>query len=179
MKLTPDIVLIKCFGTYDFRSKGQRSRSEWSFKIFVVSALWLHVYLTDLPYTWYKYSPRRDNVLRSISRSKGQRSSSHLSFEMVVTLVIRSFCRVCSMAPSLFVWFPSYVAYIQHIRVQCVAHLFRDERSRHMGRLKFLPCPLCSSIPISPIHFILYLIMSVEVVTLDFHSSSLILAATG
>ena len=102
------LFLQKSFGTYDFRSKGHRSRSQWSFEIFVVSALRLHVYLTDLPYTWHKYSPRRENVLQSISMSKGQRSSSHRSFEMAVTLVIRSFCCVCSRAPSPF-WVITFI----------------------------------------------------------------------
>ena len=78
-------------GTYNLRSKGQRSRSQGSFEDFVVSALWLHGYFTNLLYTWYKYSPWHDDVSRSIFRSKGQRSRSHRSFQMKVTRVVRSF----------------------------------------------------------------------------------------
>ena len=67
---------------------------------------------------------------RDIFRSKGQSSRSHWSFEMKVTPVNRRFCHACSVAPSLFGWITSYVAYIQHMRGRCVMHHFQDERSK-------------------------------------------------
>ena len=111
-------------GMYNLRSKGLRSRSQGSFKVFVASTLWLRAYLTDLLYTWHKYSPWRDDVSRSISRSKGPRSWSHRSLEMKVTQVVWSFCHVHSLASSLFDRITSYLAYIQHMRGRCVEHQF-------------------------------------------------------
>ena len=89
--------------------------------------------LFDRPvYTWHKYSPCRGNVSCSIFESKGQRSRSHRSYEMKVTPVIRSFCRVRSMAASLFGWITSYVAHIQHTRGRRVMLHFQGERSKVM-----------------------------------------------
>ena len=62
--------------------KGQGQRS---FEVFVVSTPWLRANLTDLLYTWPKYSPWHGDVSPPISRSKGQRSRSHRSFELKVT----------------------------------------------------------------------------------------------
>ena len=141
-------------GAHDFRSKGQRSRSQGSFQVFVVSAPWLRAYLTDLHKYLHKYSPWHVDVSRSISRSK--RSRSHRSFEIKVTPVIRSFCCVHSVASSLFGRITSYVAYIQHTRGLCVAHHFSGWKVKdqgHTSRSKFLPCLLCSSVHISSIHF--------------------------
>ena len=127
IKLTPDIDLRKCLWHIPFQVKNQRSRSQWSFEVFVVSAPWLRANLTDLLYSWHKYSPWHCDVSWSIYRSKGQRSRSHQSSEMKATLVIRSFCRVHSVALSLFGWITSYVAYIQHMKGWCVVHHFQDE----------------------------------------------------
>ena len=84
-------------------------------------------------------------------------SKDHQPFEMKVTLVIRSFCNVLSVAPSLFVWLTSYVAYLQCMRGGCVTYHFQNKNIKdqsQMGRSKFLQCPLYSSILISPIHII-------------------------
>ena len=78
-----------------------------------------------------------------------KRSRSHRSFEKKVSLI---FCRVRPMTPSLFGWITSYVAYIPHMRWRGVAHHFHDQRSKVVPI--FLPYPLCSSVPISLIHFI-------------------------
>ena len=62
------------------RSKGWRSGSHRLFKVnkvFVMSVLWLAVYLTDLFYMWYKYNPWSPDVSHTISISKGQRCKSH------------------------------------------------------------------------------------------------------
>ena len=117
-------------GTYNFRSKGQRSRSQGSFEDFVVSALWLHGYLTYLLYTWHKYSPWHGDVSRSNSRSKVQRSRSHRSFQMKVTRVVRSFGRVRSVAPSLLDRFTSYVEHTQPMRWRYVPQHLRVKRSK-------------------------------------------------
>ena len=126
------VILWNACGTYDFKSKGQRPMSQGSIEFFVVSAPWLRAYLTDLLYTWHEYSPCCDNVSCSISESKGQRSRSHRSCEMNVTPVIRSFCRVRSMAASIFGWITSHVAYIQHTRGRRVILHFQDGRSKVM-----------------------------------------------
>ena len=152
MKLSTDIDLMKCFWHVPFQVK--RSRSQRSCEIFVVSTPWLLAYLIDLLYAWHKYSPWRDDVPQSISRSKGQRSRSHRSFDMKATLVIRSFSCVRSVAPSLFGWITSYVAYIQHMMDDMLGTIFRIKGQAHPGHVNFLPCPLCSSVSISPIHFI-------------------------
>ena len=44
--------------------------------------------------------------------------------------VIWSFCRVLSVASCFFDWITLHVAYIQHMRVRCVAHRYPDERSK-------------------------------------------------
>ena len=101
------------------RIKGQGHRGHSKFLSYPLRA-----YLTVLLYTWHKYSPWRDNVLRYISRSKRQK--------VKVTLVIWNkghtgywkFCRVRSVAPYRFGWITPYMTYIRHMRGRCVAHHF-------------------------------------------------------
>ena len=78
-----------------------------------------------------------------------KRLRSDRSFEKKVSLI---FCLVRPMTPSLFGWITSYVAYIQNMRWRGVAHHFHDQRSKVVQF--FLPCPLCSSVPISLSPFI-------------------------
>ena len=138
MKLTSDIDRINACRMYDFRSKGQRSRSQGSFQF--LSTLWLRADLTDLFYTWFRYSPWRVNVSWSISRSRGQRSRSHRSFEIKVTLVIRSFCTI--------------------FRIKGQGHMGCSKVLRcplcqgHTGHLKFLLYPFCGFVLFRPNHFV-------------------------
>ena len=71
-----------------------------------------------------------------------------------VTRVVRIFCRVRSVAPSLFDQFTSYVkhTHTQPMKWRCVAHDFRVKGQGHTGRSKFFPCLLRGSVPIWPIN---------------------------
>ena len=58
----------------EFRQqKVQRSRSYWSFEVFVAPVSWPYAYLTDSLYMSYKYNPWKDGVSRTVSRSKGSK----------------------------------------------------------------------------------------------------------
>ena len=121
---------MKCLWQLGFQVKRPKVKVTEVIPIFFLSVPWLSSYLTDLLYTWYKYSPWHVDVSRSISRSKGQRSRSDQSFVFKVTSVIRSFCNVRSVAPSLIGWIISYLAYTRHMKGWCAAHHFQDERSK-------------------------------------------------
>ena len=94
----------KIFVAHKISSQKVKGQGNGPFETFAVSAPWLRVYLTDLFYTWHKYNPWHVDVSRFISRSKGERWGLHRSFEMKVTPVISSFCRVTFVALSLFSW---------------------------------------------------------------------------
>ena len=92
---------------------------------------------------WHIYNTWGDNVSRTIFMKLTpdiylMKCLWHVWFQVKrskvkVTLVVRSFCRVRSVAQSLFDRITSYVAYIQHMRGQCVAHHFQVQRSRSHG----------------------------------------------
>ena len=152
MKLTPDIDLMECLWHIQFqvkRSKVKVTGVIWSFccvgsmdpflfdrsfQVLVLFALWFRPYLTESLHMWHTYYTWED-VLHTIFRMKGQRS------KVKVTRVIWSFYFVRSVASSLFDRITSYVAYIQHMRGQCVMHHFQVQRSRLHGLVKgyFLP----------------------------------------
>ena len=67
-----------------FRMKGQRSGSQMSFEVFVVSASCLPPYLTESHHMWHTYNTWRGDVPRTIFRMKGRRSRLHGSFEVFV-----------------------------------------------------------------------------------------------
>ena len=65
----------------------------------------------------------------------------------------------------LCLWFPAYLTELLHIwltyntwgaDVSCTIFRTKGQRSRSYGSFDFLTCPLCSSIPISPIQLIWY-----------------------
>ena len=96
----------------------------------------------------YAHNPWGHNVSCTIFWSRDQRSRSHRSFEVFVVSTPR---------------FPPYLTgslHIWHITTHegkmCHAPFsgWKVKGQGHMDVSKFLPCPLCSSVPISPIHFI-------------------------
>ena len=121
VKLTADIYLLRCLRYVRLKVISSKVIVK-GIQLFAVSALWLRAYLTDLLYIWHKYHPLGANVLHTISMSKSLRSRSRGSFEINVTLVIRLFCRVRSVAPWL-------------------ADSHTVSRSTVKGHSNFLPCP--------------------------------------
>ena len=96
----------------------------------------------------YMHNPWGHNVLRTISRSKEQRSRSYESFEL---------CYVCGF---LLIWPNNFIygLHTTHEGPMCRAPFSgrKVKGQGHMDLSIFLPCPLCSSIPISPIQLIWY-----------------------
>ena len=129
VKLAPDIDLMKCLWHMWFQVKRSKVTGViWSF---------CHVLCVSMP-IWQicfilgTIIVHNMTMCHNFQVKLGPRSRSHWSFQLKVTLVIWSFCRVCSVASSLFDWFTSYVAYIQHMTGDVSHHSChsQDERSK-------------------------------------------------
>ena len=104
----------------------KRSRSHGSFEVFVMSAPWLPLYMTESLHMWHTYITWGMICHAPFPGAK-----------VKVTWVVWSFGPVCSVAWSLFGQITSYVAYIKH-KGQCVAPHFQDQKSRSHGSFKVL-----------------------------------------
>ena len=102
--------------------KVKRSRSHWSFDVFIVSAPWLPPYLTESLHMWHTYTTHEGVMCRapfSGWKVNGQGHMGRFKFWS---------CLLCGFIP---IWLNHFICGIHATHEGlCVAHHFQDERSR-------------------------------------------------
>ena len=127
-----------------FRMRKVESQGHTGHSTFLAFPFYSSVPISTINYIWDAHTqPIRSQCVAQHFQVKGQR---HMGNKVKVKRVSCNFCRVRTVASSIFDQITSYVVYTQDMRGRCVAHHFQDERSmvkdtqvvRNFSRVFFL-----------------------------------------